>query len=83
MGKSETAALDAPVEIRTARAALEWGDGWVSAYAALEANIEHLENQVFLLKTRAVILEAEALLLRYDIAQALRKVPSDTEPAEA
>lgn len=58
--------------IRTVDEALRWGDGWVSAYAELYAHAEELEHQAFMLQTRAVILEAEALLLRYDMAQALR-----------
>lgn len=53
--------------------ALNWGDEWVSAYAALQSHTEQLEHQVFMLQTRAVILEAEALLLRYDMQQALAR----------
>lgn len=60
--------------------ALKWGDEWVSAYVAqlehaaeLQARIEHLSDQVFILQTRAVILEAEALLLRYNVAETLSK----------
>ncbi len=60
--------------IRTVAAALQWGDEWVSAYAELYAHAEHLEHQVFMLQVRAVILEAEALLFRYDMEQALRRV---------
>ncbi len=67
------AATSAPGRaIRTVEAALDWGDEWVSAYVQLLDHAEQLEHQVFMLQTRAVILEAEALLLRYDMQQALR-----------
>lgn len=36
--------------------------------------IEEMHHEAFMLQTRAVILEAELLLLRYDVAEALRKV---------
>lgn len=69
-----------PVKIHSVGQALVWGDGWVAAYATLEAHaadlaatVERLNDQVFSLQTRAVILEAEALLLRYNVAQALRQ----------
>lgn len=60
--------------IRTVSDALTWGDEWVAAYAEMYDKVEALESQVFALQTRAVILEAEALLLRYDVAQALGRV---------
>lgn len=48
----------------------------------LHAVIDWLNHDAFMLQTRAVILEAEALLLRYDVAEALRKVPAEeAEPA--
>lgn len=66
--------------IRTVDDALKWGDEWVTAYVAqlehaaeLQARVELLSEQVFMLQTRAVILEAEAQLLRYDVAQTLSK----------
>jgi hypothetical protein len=71
-----------PKAINTRHDALLWGDEWVAAYATLQAHaddltatIGQLNDEVFMLQTRAVILEAEALLLRYDVAEALRKVP--------
>ena len=67
--------------IGTIDAALRWGDEWVSAYATLQAHaadlsatVERQADEIFALQTRAVILEAEALLLRYDVAQALGRV---------
>lgn len=54
---------------------------WQEAHAAqrahaadLYATIERLSDEVFALQTRAVILEAEALLLKYDVAQSLNRV---------
>lgn len=53
---------------------------WQAAHATMQAHaedigatVERLNDEVFALQTRAVILEAEALLLRYDVAQALGK----------
>lgn len=43
--------------------------------AELHAAMDILHDEAFMLRTRAVILEAEALLLRYDVAEALRRVP--------
>lgn len=63
--------------IRTVHDALDWGDGWVSAYVELRERTEQLEHQVFMLQIRASILEAEAMLLRYDMAKALGQL----EPA--
>lgn len=60
--------------IRTVSNALDWGDEWVSAYVELREHTEQLEHQVFMLQVRATILEAEALLLRYDMAKALGRV---------
>lgn len=55
-------------------------DEWQAAHATLQAlgadlgaTINRLNDEVFMLQTRAVILEAEALMLRYDVAQALGK----------
>lgn len=61
--------------IRTRQDALDWGDEWVSAYSEIHLRAEQLEHQVFMLQIRVVILEAEALLLRYDVAKALGQVP--------
>lgn len=41
--------------------------------AELLQQIDALHDEVFMAQTRAVILEAEALLLRYDMEQALRQ----------
>jgi hypothetical protein len=77
--------MAALVEIRTGRQALAWGDEWVAAYATLAAHscdlaetVERLRDEVFALQTRSIILEAEALLLRYNVAEALRKAPEET-----
>lgn len=43
--------------------------------AALHREITRLELESFLAQTRAFILYHEGLLLRYDITEALRKVP--------
>lgn len=61
--------------IRTVYDALAWGDEWVSAYAALQSHAEQLEHQVFMLQVRSAVLEAEALLLQYDVFKALGKIP--------
>lgn len=57
---------------------------WQESHAAQRANahdlyatIERLSDEVFMLQTRAMILEVEALLLRYDVAKAL----GSSEPA--
>jgi hypothetical protein len=74
-------AANAARPIRSIEDALTWGDEWVSAYADLYERADQLEKQVFMLQIRVVILEAEALLLRYDVAKALVKVPAEDVPA--
>lgn len=71
--------------IRTVHDALAWGDEWMAAYhqqqAELNARIVRLSDEVFMTQTRAVILEAELLILRHKVSETLKASASETETA--
>lgn len=76
MGAPETVEVQ-QYAIRTLDDALRWGDAWMVAYneqwRVWQAALDRVNDELFIARINATILEAELRLLRYDIDQALHK----------